>query len=178
MITSYCQYALKEWSVTVDSLLAGRQILLLRQGGIREQRDGFKVEHPKFVLFPTHLQQGLQALHPSFQPDLVEPGSSRTSTVILNTFVLVQELIPISDLKALRTVGGMHTLSGFGLIRRRKAADHQKAAVCATRSYDRLADGFFMPLPGATTDENDCSSSHSSSSLALFADEHEDENNF
>jgi len=153
-MTNYCQYALKERLVTVHSLLAGRQILLLRKD-VHKQRDAFKVEYPKFVLFPTHLHQGL---HPSFQPDLDKPGSSRTSTVIQNTFVLVQELIPISNLKALRTVGGMPTLSGFGLIRRRKAADRQKAAVCVTRSYDRLADGFFMPLPpGATTDENECS---------------------
>ena len=41
-MTGHCQYALKEWSVTIDSLLAGRQILLLRKGGIHEQRDGFQ----------------------------------------------------------------------------------------------------------------------------------------
>jgi len=110
-MTSYCQYALKEWSVTVDSLLAGRQILLLRKGGIHEQRDGFNVEHPEFFLFPTHLHQNLPALHPSFQSDFDKLSSSKTSTVILNTFARVQELIPIANLEALRKFDGMHTLN-------------------------------------------------------------------
>ena len=90
-----CQYALKEWSVTIDSLFAGQQILLLRKGGIHEQRDGFKVEHRDFFLFPSHLHQHPRALHPSFQFDLDGPNGSKTPTVVLNTFARVQELIPI-----------------------------------------------------------------------------------
>jgi hypothetical protein len=65
-MTGYCHYALKEWSVTVDSLLAGRQILLLRKGGIHEQHNGFHLEHRRFFLFPTHVHQSLHTLHPSF----------------------------------------------------------------------------------------------------------------
>jgi uncharacterized protein DUF1802 len=42
-MTGQCQYALKEWLVTIDSLHT-RQILLPRKGGIHEQRDGFKVQ--------------------------------------------------------------------------------------------------------------------------------------
>ena len=58
-MTGDCQYALKEWSVTIDSLLAGRQILLLRKGGIHEQRDGFSVEHPGFLSLSQSLHQSL-----------------------------------------------------------------------------------------------------------------------
>ena len=34
MLPEQCQIALKEWAVTVESLAEGRQILLLRKGGI------------------------------------------------------------------------------------------------------------------------------------------------
>jgi hypothetical protein len=49
--------AFKEWSVVVDALAAGRQILLLRKGGIAEPRGGFCVEHDQFLLFPTRFHQ-------------------------------------------------------------------------------------------------------------------------
>lgn len=49
--------AFKEWSVVVDALALGQQILLLRKGGIAEPRGGFRVEHDHFLLFPTRFHQ-------------------------------------------------------------------------------------------------------------------------
>lgn len=45
--------AFKEWSPIVEALGAGRQILLLRKGGIAEGPGGFKPEHDRFWLYPT-----------------------------------------------------------------------------------------------------------------------------
>ena len=117
-MTGQCQYALKEWSVTIDSLLAGRQILLLRKGGIHEQRDGFKLEHRDFFLFPTYLHQHPGALHPSFRVDLDGPDGSKAPTVVLNTFARVQELIPISNVEVLRGLDGLHTLNWATVLER------------------------------------------------------------
>jgi hypothetical protein len=110
-MTGYCQYALKEWSVTIDSLLSGRQIVLFRKGGIHEQRDGFKVEHQDFFLFPSHLHQHSRALHPLFRLDRDDPNSSKAPTLVLNTFARVQELIPISNVEVLLGLDGLHTLN-------------------------------------------------------------------
>lgn len=49
--------AFKEWAVVVDALGRGEQILVLRKGGINEDRGGFQVEHPQFLLFPTLFHQ-------------------------------------------------------------------------------------------------------------------------
>ena len=117
-MTGQCQYALKEWSVTIDSLHTGRQILLLRKGGIHEQRDGFKVQHRDFFLFPSHLHQHPRALHPSFRFDLEGPNASKASTVVLNTFARVQELIPISKVEVLRGLVGLHTLNWATVLER------------------------------------------------------------
>jgi hypothetical protein len=117
-MTGYSQYALKEWPVTIDSLLAGRQILLLRKGGIHEQRDGFKVKHRDFFLFPSHLHQNPHALHPSFPLSSDTPNSSKSPAVILNTFARVQELIPISNVEVLRRLDGLHTLNWSTVLER------------------------------------------------------------
>lgn len=43
----------KEWEVVCEALGSGRQVLLLRKGGIHEGRAGFSFKHDRFLLFPT-----------------------------------------------------------------------------------------------------------------------------
>lgn len=59
--------AFKEWSVVVDALASGSQILLLRKGGIAEPRGGFRVEHERFLLFPTRFHQQREGVLASAQ---------------------------------------------------------------------------------------------------------------
>lgn len=49
--------AFKEWAIIVDALARGRQILVLRKGGISEGRGGFSLDHERFWLFPTLFHQ-------------------------------------------------------------------------------------------------------------------------
>jgi hypothetical protein len=51
--------ALKEWATLCRALETGRQIILLRKGGIYESAGEFEVEHRRFLLFPTYLHQNL-----------------------------------------------------------------------------------------------------------------------
>lgn len=51
------RFAFKEWAVVVDALGRGGQIIILRKGGISEGRGGFKMEHERFLLFPTLFHQ-------------------------------------------------------------------------------------------------------------------------
>src|SRR3712207_3144176 len=62
--------ALKEWAVTVQALAQGKQILLLRKGGIREESREFRVEQPAFFLYPTYEHQRADLLQPLYRPDL------------------------------------------------------------------------------------------------------------
>ena len=57
--------AFKEWAIVVDALGSGEQILLLRKGGIREGRGGFKVDHSRFLLFPTLFHQQRESVVPA-----------------------------------------------------------------------------------------------------------------
>jgi len=51
--------ALKEWASVIAALESGRQILLLRKGGILEQsnKNRFSIIHNEFLFFPTYLHQ-------------------------------------------------------------------------------------------------------------------------
>lgn len=60
--------SLREWSSTVDAVLAGRQTLLIRKGGISEGSAGFSADHERFVLLPTLFHQ-----HHSTPPPLPSP---------------------------------------------------------------------------------------------------------
>ena len=49
--------AFKEWAVVCRALGVGRQVLILRKGGINEQAREFRPEHREFLLFPTGFHQ-------------------------------------------------------------------------------------------------------------------------
>ena len=62
--------AFKEWASIVNALAQGKQILILRKGGIREDSGEFQVEHDEFFLFPTYEHQNKADLKPDAHEDL------------------------------------------------------------------------------------------------------------
>ena len=84
-LPSTLQIALKEWATVCHALEAGRQMLLLRKGGIYEAAGEFELENPQFLLFPTYLHQNLNMLKPDaqagFEPRAAEPAQVRISGV-------------------------------------------------------------------------------------------------
>ena len=73
--------ALKEWATVCRALETGRQVILLRKGGIYEAAGEFELENPQFLLFPTYLHQNLKMLkaqaHEGFEAVNAEPGEVR-----------------------------------------------------------------------------------------------------
>ena len=77
--------ALKEWAVVCAAMESGRQVVLLRKGGIYEAAGEFELEHPRFLFFPTYLHQDLKMLkpeaHAGFQARTQEPNEVRLSAM-------------------------------------------------------------------------------------------------
>ena len=69
-VKSENKIAFKEWAVVVNALAQGKQILILRKGGIHEDSGEFKIEHDEFFLFPTYEHQNPSDLKPASHPDL------------------------------------------------------------------------------------------------------------
>lgn len=89
--------ALKEWAVVCKALEEGRQVILLRKGGIMEYRQGFEVKHTDFFLYPTFEHQSKESLQPNYanQLDLVlqnAPVNNRNRITSCAAVVLVKEI--------------------------------------------------------------------------------------
>ena len=99
MLPDHCQMALKEWAVTVNALAQGRQILLLRKGGIHEEGKDFRVIHPEFLLHPTYEHQREDLLKPEHQPSLSRllSESPPGDTINFTHWAQVAEVIEVSE---------------------------------------------------------------------------------
>jgi len=77
-LPSSIDVGLKEWATVVRAMSTGRQIILLRKGGIYESAGEFEVEHREFIFFPTYLHQSLHQLkaefHEGFEAHTAEPA--------------------------------------------------------------------------------------------------------
>ncbi len=86
------QIALKEWATVCAALESGRQIILLRKGGIHESAGEFELENREFLLFPTYLHQNRDMLkpesHSGFEPRSEEPQQIRISAAGVVTDII------------------------------------------------------------------------------------------
>ena len=57
--------ALKDWHAVCLAIERGRQIVMLRKGGIHETEGRFEIEHRAFLLFPTWLHQKVDWVKPA-----------------------------------------------------------------------------------------------------------------
>lgn len=73
--------ALKEWAVVIDALARGRQVFLLRKGGIAEGRDGFELLHREWLFYPTWEHQQADLIRPEFKEDF-ERGKMPSGNVV------------------------------------------------------------------------------------------------
>ena len=106
------QFAFKEWAVVCAALAAGRQTLILRKGGIHEGREGFRVEHREFWLFPTGFHQQRDEIIPEAWPLLDEMQSrGQTSGISLDLYAVVEDVHHVLDRAALARLSGRHVWS-------------------------------------------------------------------
>ena len=105
-----CQIALKEWAVTVQALAQGRQVLLLRKGGIHEEGKDFRVVHPEFLLYPTYEHQREDLLKPAAQRFLKQllAETPKTDTITFSHWAQVAEIIEVSEQEKVDDLSGHH----------------------------------------------------------------------
>jgi hypothetical protein len=60
--------ALKEWAVLSRALHEGRQVFLLRKGGIADKDGKFTVDEEEFFIFPSYEHQNREDLQEKFRP--------------------------------------------------------------------------------------------------------------
>ena len=102
--------ALKEWAIVCKALEEGRQILLLRKGGIMEYNKGFEVKHEKFLLYPTYEHQSSQLIQAEYVKnfDTVLQNAPEKGTNKITAYAKVIELMEVNDLKILQKITRYH----------------------------------------------------------------------
>ena len=102
--------AFKEWHVIVEALGAGEQILILRKGGIDEDRGGFRVKTTRFWLFPTRFHAQLEKTKPVAHRWFGSADASESSppTVLLRYFADVVQTSFLSDWATVRRLDAHH----------------------------------------------------------------------
>ena len=106
--------AFKEWAAVCRALADGTQTVILRKGGIHEDGGGFRPEHDRFWLYPTHFHEQQQAgLKPAFRPllALVEQTRPPAGTVELAHVVEVTAVRHLTDLDEALALDGRHVLT-------------------------------------------------------------------
>jgi hypothetical protein len=100
-----CGVAFKEWAGVCDALAAGRQVVILRKGGIAEGPGGFAPEHPAFWLYPTRVHEAEQGLRAEpVTPTPPPPAGS----VDLRALAVVAELGYLDHPEALPGLAEFH----------------------------------------------------------------------
>jgi hypothetical protein len=110
--------ALKEWAIICKALEDGKQMLLLRKGGIMEYRKGFEVKHNEFLLYPTFEHQSIESIKAEYKEKIKEISEEHNisynnnnrkkidkndnnfntaSNIIIKLLAKVEDVIEISD---------------------------------------------------------------------------------
>ena len=99
--------ALKEWATVCTAFEEGRQILLLRKGGIHETGGQFHLEHPRFLLFPTYLHQNKEMLKPTEHAGFVA-ANAEPKQITLSAAGEVTDIVRVRDRSQIDALDAEH----------------------------------------------------------------------
>jgi hypothetical protein len=107
-----CSVAFKEWAGVCDALARGRQSIILRKGGIREEPGpgAFVPEHDAFWLYPTAVHQAQQGLRADVEgPSMI--GDLHGPTIPIGLLARVEWIGRVRDESILPELEPFHVLT-------------------------------------------------------------------
>ncbi len=110
---SECRVAFKEWAAVCQALGMGEQIVILRKGGIHEGREGFRVDHGEFWLYPTRFHESADQLTAvgAKCADIARQQEPPAGKNRLALFAVVTDVFSVEDLEILSHLEGRHVWS-------------------------------------------------------------------
>lgn len=134
--------ALKEWAVATRALREGRQILLLRKGGILDAGGEFEVQARDVLLFPTYLHEDEQ--RGSLQPCYLDwhRDESRRRPVgdieRIDAWARITHVLPVTHPEALYKLASQHIYAPSFLDFRINNEPHKPLFALLLRTYELL----------------------------------------
>ncbi|HIK17568.1 MAG TPA: DUF1802 family protein [Leptolyngbyaceae cyanobacterium M33_DOE_097] len=142
-------HALKEWQVAIAALTAGDTILLLRKGGIREEKGRFFVEHEQVWLYPTVEHQKPELLKPAYasQVQVVESGW-HPDAIAIPGWATITHTFQVKDAERVAALEPFHIWNERFVTERLHWKPSQPLYVLLLRVY-RLAEPIAIPYQAA-----------------------------
>lgn len=133
---STTKYALKEWATAVDALAAGKTIMLLRKGGIKEEGNRFKVARNQVLLYPTFEHQESELLKADYAT-LVQPVESgwHPETIRIGSWAEITDVFQISEPEIVAALQPYHIWNEQFISTRLKWKPRQPLYVLLLRTY-------------------------------------------
>jgi hypothetical protein len=91
-------HAFKEWDVAVRAMEAGETILLLRKGGIKEEKGKFSVKYEQVLLYPTYEHQKPELLKPQYMASVTPVASPQhPATVKISSWAQMTDILTVTE---------------------------------------------------------------------------------
>ncbi|QDU37228.1 hypothetical protein Mal4_15380 [Maioricimonas rarisocia] len=107
------RFALKEWAAVCAALATGRQMMLLRKGGILEETGSFEVAHRQFWLYPTQFHQSADQFVDGARPllETVAAAEPARGQLRLTHLAVVEDVYQLDDEALLPKLADWHVLA-------------------------------------------------------------------
>ena len=139
--------ALKEWAIAVDALTAGKTIVLLRKGGIKEQK--FQIKSDRLWLYPTYEHQKPHLLKPEYSSNVVTVASGwHPQTVEIKSYAEISDVISVANRQQIEALLPYHIWNEQMISDRLKWKPQQPLMVLLLRVY-RLTSPQSIPFDSA-----------------------------
>jgi hypothetical protein len=102
---------LKEWAVIIQALTGGRQIIILRKGGVAEEQGRFLAEHREFFLFPTYTHQQEQGVKETAHSLLKGLPAPRDGYIELRSYAVVNFVTRLTEWEEVAALEPFHIWS-------------------------------------------------------------------
>ncbi len=144
VLPDVCGIAFKEWAGVCEALLDGRQTLIVRKGGIREDAGRFTPEHRVFWLYPTHSHEAQQGLREGDRQAVPDPGSGPFDPVSLRALAKVELIRYVDSEDVLPALTPFHVWT-FETILKRFSYRHPGLWVLGVRMFRRDSPWTLVP---------------------------------
>jgi hypothetical protein len=91
-------HALKEWDIAITALEKGETILLLRKGGIKEEKGKFSVKYEQVLLYPTYEHQKPELLKPQYAANVTPVDSLwHPDTIKISSWAQITDILTVVE---------------------------------------------------------------------------------
>ncbi|PSF37206.1 hypothetical protein C7H19_10825 [Aphanothece hegewaldii CCALA 016] len=91
-------HALKEWDTAITALEKGETILLLRKGGIKEEKGKFSIKYEQVLLYPTYEHQKPELLKPEYAANVTPVASGwHPDTIKISSWAQITDILTVTE---------------------------------------------------------------------------------